>query len=235
MTRLLRTDVARVEEKLREAEERHQETRQQLDKFVRSLPKDCSMMSAPGPALIQVPSLGPTEVHCDPPWLIFQRRSDGSEDFFRDWADYRRGFGSPRKSEFWLGNELLHRLTKKGARLRVELWDVQDRYFVSEYDTFHVGPEEDRYALQVGGHRGNVSDALRHHTQMGFSTKDKDNDASSTHCALHYTSGWWYQHCHRADLNGRFPLGVTWYDETNHDWLQLKKVEMKLATAPNTV
>ena len=33
---------------------------------------------------------------------MFQRREDGSVDFFRDWDDYQFGFGTPT-GEHWLG------------------------------------------------------------------------------------------------------------------------------------
>ena len=43
---------------------------------------------------------------------LFQRRQDGSEDFYRGWDDYVREFGN-LTGEFWLGLEKIHRLTKR--------------------------------------------------------------------------------------------------------------------------
>lgn len=34
-------------------------------------------------------------------------------DFYRDWAEYKRGFGS-QLGEFWLGNDHIHTLTAQG-------------------------------------------------------------------------------------------------------------------------
>ena len=68
-----------------------------------------------------------------------QRRGDYGEpreDFYRDWADYKAGFGDHNK-EFWIGNEQIHQLTNSGdMKLRVELeaWDGRTAW--AEYDTF---------------------------------------------------------------------------------------------------
>ena len=55
---------------------------------------------------------------------VIQRRGyygEPRENFERDWADYKHGFGDTDK-EFWLGNEEIHQLTKSGdMKLRVEL------------------------------------------------------------------------------------------------------------------
>ena len=44
---------------------------------------------------------------------MVQQRYDGSVNFNRSWADYKEGFGS-LNGEFWLGNEVLHKLTDEG-------------------------------------------------------------------------------------------------------------------------
>ncbi|KDR12467.1 Techylectin-5B [Zootermopsis nevadensis] len=61
-------------------------------------------------------------------WTVIQRRDDFGEpreNFNRDWADYKNGFGDPAK-EFWLGNENIYMLTNnEDTMLRVELEDFE--------------------------------------------------------------------------------------------------------------
>lgn len=79
--------------------------------------------------LINVPSLA----HFS---LIYNQRLDGSENFKKNWIQYKEGFGhlSPNdQTEFWLGNEKIHLISTQTTvpyALRVELedWNGQKRY-----------------------------------------------------------------------------------------------------------
>jgi len=76
--------------------------------------------------------LGEFEVYCDQNtagggWTVFQKRYDGSVDFFRGWENYKRGFGN-LNGEFWLGLDKIHRLTVNSSnQLRTDLEDVHGR------------------------------------------------------------------------------------------------------------
>ena len=87
-------------------------------------------------------------------WTVFQKRLDGSVDFFLYWSDYKRGFGNP-SGEFWLGNDKIHRLTSTNStRLRVELEDFEGNTAYAEYDMFGVMSESDKYKLILGSYSG---------------------------------------------------------------------------------
>ncbi|XP_013790811.1 protein scabrous-like [Limulus polyphemus] len=213
-----------------------------ISKLVGLLPKDCSMKEItmlPAQYKSGVYLIHPQgaesvfSVYCDMNtaggyWTVIQRRVDGSQDFYRSWKDYKRGFGE-QAGEYWLGNEVIHQITtSENCTLRVDMWDTFGSYRYAEYDLFHVANETDNYRLLIGGYHGNATDAMGNHNTMAFSTKDRDNDASSTHCAVYYSSGWWYNNCQYVNINGRFDIGLTWYDTDQHEWVQLTKVEMKL-------
>uniref|UniRef100_A0A3Q2GS38 Fibrinogen C-terminal domain-containing protein n=2 Tax=Equus caballus TaxID=9796 RepID=A0A3Q2GS38_HORSE len=156
-------------------------------------------------------------------WTVFQRRSDGSVDFFRDWAEYKRGFGS-QLGEFWLGNDNIHALTAQGtSELRVDLLDFQGNRQFAKYGSFKLADEADKYKLVLGAFvGGNAGDSLTAHNDGFFSTKDQDNDRSSSNCAEVYRGAWWYDNCHSSNLNGQYlpnqssQNSVTWSSGKNY-------------------
>ncbi|XP_071355605.1 tenascin-like isoform X4 [Trachinotus anak] len=152
----------------------------------------------------------PTMVYCDMEtdgggWTVFQRRKDGSVDFFRGWKDYIRGFGD-LSGEFWLGLDSLHNLTSMTRMsLRVDLRDGLESVF-AKYSTFEVARRN--YKLTVGGYSGTAGDSLSYHNNRIFSTKDRDLAPFITRCAMSYRGGWWYKNCHEANLNGLYGIDV---------------------------
>ncbi|XP_056907637.1 mucin-2-like isoform X2 [Takifugu flavidus] len=147
-------------------------------------------------------------------WTLLQRRQDGSVSFNRTWAEYRSGFGELDGGEFWLGNNVIHLLTReRDMMLRVELEDFEGEKGFAEYSQFRVASERLRYTLTVGGYSGNAGNALRFsksydHNHRAFTTLDRDHDRyPSGNCAAYYSSGWWFDACMAANLNGRYYTG----------------------------
>ena len=103
--------------------------------------------------------LGEFEVFCDQKtagggWTVFQKRRDGSVDFFRAWDDYKRGFGN-LNGEFWLGLDKVHRLTVSGGyKLRIDLEDIHGKTAFAEYSSFSVTSERAKYQLSLGSYSG---------------------------------------------------------------------------------
>ena len=103
--------------------------------------------------------LGEFEVYCDQKtagggWTVFQKRQDGSVDFFLPWNDYKRGFGN-LNGEFWLGLDKINRLTVSGSyKLRVDLEDLQGSTAFAEYSSFAVTSERVKYKLSLGSYSG---------------------------------------------------------------------------------
>ena len=91
---------------------------------------------------------------------MFQKRLDGSVDFYRGWDDYKRGFGN-LNGEFWLGLDKIHRLTKGRSKLRVDLEDFDNQTAYAEYDSFGVGDEQSKYKLE---RLGQYAGKTQHHS-----------------------------------------------------------------------
>ena len=203
---------------------------------------DCSDLLKSGHTQSGVYSVNPDgkghfNVYCDMRsdgggWTVFQRRQDGSVDFYRGWNDYKAGFGQ-LTAEFWLGNDKIHRLTaSRPSSLRVELEDWSGVRAYAKYGKFNIGDEQAQYRLEVGSYSGTAGDSLKGHNNMAFTTNDRDNDIWSSNCAVRFTGAWWYESCHSSNLNGKYlgnkndNRGARW----GHfkDSLSLKFTEMKL-------
>uniref|UniRef100_H2Y5I0 Fibrinogen C-terminal domain-containing protein n=1 Tax=Ciona savignyi TaxID=51511 RepID=H2Y5I0_CIOSA len=146
------------------------------------------------------------EVYCDQTtdnggWMVFQRRSDGSENFYRTWVEYQGMFGNLKK-EFWLGNENLHTLTRHGDyELRIEFKDCDNVTKFAKYSSFSIGSAQENYALNVSGFSGSAGDSLDYHNGAPFNTKDT-NHGSYGSCAVTNKGAWWYKDCFDSNLNG---------------------------------
>ena len=180
----------------------------------------------------------PFNVFCDMKnggWTVFQRRRDGSEDFYRNWADYVAGFGN-LKREFWLGLNHIHCLTSAAPRteLRVDLADFEGNYKYAQYSFFSVGNSGTNYRLNIAGYTGTAGDSLVYSIGMQFSTKDRDNDQNSGNCASGNNHGaWWYKSCADSNLNGLYRSGLNHWKGANwytflDNWVSLKFAQMKL-------
>ncbi|KAL9986970.1 hypothetical protein ACROYT_G001200 [Oculina patagonica] len=186
----------------------------------------------------------PIQVLCDMTmdgggWTVFQRRLNGSVDFYLGWESYKNGFGD-LKGEFWLGNDNLHRLTAADdVMLKVDLEDFDGNITYAEYTTFTVSNGGDKYRLLIGGYNGTAGDSMNSAPQeannMQFTTEDNDNDKESGNCAEKYKGAWWYRDCHKSNLNGlylngpqsSFADGIIWYHFRGYQY-SLKRAEMKV-------
>ena len=153
---------------------------------------------------------GSFNVYCDMRtdgggWTVFQRRQDGSVDFYRGWNDYKSGFGQ-LTAEFWLGNDKIHRLTAaRPSSLRVELENWSGGRLFTKHGNFKIDDEQAQYRLELGSYSGGW---LAYYNNMAFSTKDRDNDRCSCNCAVSRTGAWWYRACHTSNLNGKYLRNV---------------------------
>ena len=131
-----------------------------------NLVRDCAQyrkkgFTADGVYYINPDGHGSFPVRCDMTtngggWTIFQRRVDGSVDFFRGWQDYKRGFGD-MKGEFWLGLDKIHQLAAVSNNvLRVDMEDTSGAKRYATYTKFSVSSESNKYRLNLGSYSGKL-------------------------------------------------------------------------------
>ncbi|XP_038061092.1 microfibril-associated glycoprotein 4-like [Patiria miniata] len=167
-------------------------------------------------------------------WIVFQRRQDGSVDFYRNWTEYQSGFGD-LSGEFWLGNDNLLTLTSDDSQgtweLRVDLEDWENNTAWAKHSDFQISPGE--YNLNIGRYDANstAGDSLGNHRGRPFSTKD----SGSSYCAQYFTGAWWFKHCFLSHLNGPYhpfgrvqhSIGVQWETWKGY-YYSLKTCSMKM-------
>ncbi|XP_075165967.1 ryncolin-4-like [Haematobia irritans] len=148
-------------------------------------------------------------------WIVIQKRQDGSENFYRNWTEYKNGFGNA-PGEFWIGLDKLYALTNYlgPQELLIILRDKDDERY-ARYSNFQISNESDFYMLKtLGKYIGNAGDSMLYQLRMKFSTKDQDNDLRATNCATEYMGAWWYASCYRSNLNGKYGVdkqqGINW-------------------------
>ncbi|XP_063955184.1 microfibril-associated glycoprotein 4-like [Lytechinus pictus] len=178
--------------------------------------------------------VGLTDVYCDMTtdsggWTIFQKRYDGSVDFYLNYTEYVRGFGDV-EGEYWLGLDQLYLLAKDGVELRIDMVDYDNNPFYAHYGSFSIGSTNTNYRIGFSSYTGTAGEGLDVANGQDFSAYDNDHDDNWANCASLCRGGWWYNDCYTANLNGVHGLqtgltGIIW------DWPDTKYMratEMKL-------
>lgn len=193
-----------------------------LNSKFNSQPKDCAHIKKHRPlsgdgvyTIYPTPGTNKT-VFCDMTtdgggWTVIQRRIDGKTDFYRNWKDYKNGFGHA-DHEYWLGNDAIHALTKdKNQILRIDMMKFSREKGHATYSSFFVDNEANKYKLKLGSFNGSkgLGDSFSNLNNMYFSTKDRDNDNSDGyHCVQNYKAPGWMNSCFSANLNGVYKASL---------------------------
>uniref|UniRef100_A0A8C9XAT2 Fibrinogen C-terminal domain-containing protein n=1 Tax=Sander lucioperca TaxID=283035 RepID=A0A8C9XAT2_SANLU len=169
---------------------------------------------------------------------VFQRRMDGTVNFYRGWDQYKTGFGIAA-GEYWLGLESLYHLTlRKRYELLVDMEDFDGNKAFARYSSFSIDPESSGYRLHISGFiNGGAGNSLSFHNGQKFTTFDKDQDSDDTrNCARSFLGAFWYNRCHYTNPNGVYRwgadgtihfVGVEWYHWIGNNY-SLKSISMKI-------
>ncbi|XP_071796301.1 uncharacterized protein [Asterias amurensis] len=159
------------------------------------------------------------EVFCDMKkhtgWIVVQRRYNGSVNFNRSWAEFKDGFGST-DGEFWLGNEILHKLTNAERNWTIRL-DITNEDNITGHllkTQFHVGPVDYTLFLEHSEIQPTVDIQCGHKLGMEDGSIPDDRITASSHDNLKYQPS-----------NARLNLNSCWFPAVGKyvdSWLQVE-------------
>ena len=87
-------------------------------------------------------------------------------DFYREWSEYREGFGHVG-GDFWLGNKYIFLISNQNRyELRVDLEDFEGAKRYAKYDHFRISDEEGKFKLSLGLYSGTAG-KLSHNYYSG--------------------------------------------------------------------
>nr|XP_039253721.1 ficolin-2-like [Styela clava] len=142
--------LASISEECGAIAERNQELERKIEEINgRMFPRDCIEIKkhvlSSGTFVIYpfLESRKGIQVYCDQEtddggWIVIQRRLDGSQDFFRVWDDYVKGFGY-KEREFWLGLEYIHGITSNSTyEVRFDFFTKENTTLFAKYRNFKL-------------------------------------------------------------------------------------------------
>ncbi|GFR77027.1 tenascin [Elysia marginata] len=166
-------------------------------------------------------------------WILIQRRGNSDISFKRPYEDYGEGFGLP-PDDFWLGNELLHKLTSENLyELRIDMWSSEGNPpLYAEYSNFSIESRRWGYRLNLGSYSGTVGEVstdygLSYNHKHPFTTYDFRRSPIQTSCSHLSTDGWWHDVCNEVNLNGLIGNTVLWWNTGTRN-ITFKRAEMKI-------
>merc|ERR1712168_674954 len=114
----------------------------------------------------------------------------------------------------------MHLLTKGGDyEVRFDMEDHEGNTAYAQYSNFMVAGSDDNYTLTISGYTGDAGDAMTYSIGKQFSTRDRDNDGSSSkHCGQEY-GAMWAGNCMNANINGVYGTNAS----NGNWWWQWKR------------
>lgn len=203
------SEYEHAQEEKRQVIQQKKQLINELSKTQCRQPNSCdSTLFVPGQHIVSIDpddGLGPISVLCDGEkrgeiWTVFQKRFNGSVDFYRNFSDYENGFGS-LDGEFWLGLKHIRRLLLQNEnknKLRVEFTEMATEVnHTKNYHSFSLGPPPGYKLLAIGF--DDLGYGMSFNSGYNFSTPDQ----GVPRLAVLNRAGWWFNYdSPYVNLNG---------------------------------